>query len=309
MKTHYRKSQLATLLIFAACSGFFLPIDVAAQPATTRPAATRSKKITPKAAPPRKEYVNWYVSYTVTIKGKGEIKGELQGEADIKWSVDRSFVGRMRLDGPTPRRFRGKAVDPEWETFENYGPTARPWTVNVKIKDRLEKVYEGPGEIGTHEDRTDVTVWEGDPTVSGPPEDLDALEVNKEKRTYFVILTVVPKSMDKNIRMSRFSIYDRSEAGYGGKPTHEVTKPLEDQIAIRDIPMPKGDHLESFRKNSWISTGKTGAGELTLPPTYPYTIEFPRTCFPPQAPFFEGIPETQTKVEICVEILLSKIPH
>ena len=148
----------------------------------------------------------------------------------------------MRLDGPTPRREGGEVI-PGWVTYENYGPSARPWIVNVKIKDRIEKFWEGPGEIGTHEDRTEVTVWEGSPAVSGPADDLDALAVNDEKRTYFVVLNVVPSSTEKNIRMSRFTIFDRSEAGYGGKPTHEVTKPLEDKVSISDIPMPKGDYL------------------------------------------------------------------
>jgi hypothetical protein len=310
MKTNHRKiRQLNTsFFLFATCIGFMLSSEAPAQPGKARTPATRSKKITPKTEPPKKEYVNWYVSYTVTIKGNGELKGDTQGSPDIKWWVDRSFVGKMRLDGPTPLR-NGNSPVPGYESYENYGPSARPWTVNVKIKDRIEKLWEGPGEIGTHEDRTEVTVWEGSPTVSGPPADLDTLAVKKETQTYFVLLTVIPKSTDKNIRMSRFTIFDRSDAGYGGKPTHEVTKPLEDQIAISDIPMPNGDHLSSFRKNSWITSTKPKGGEDTLPPTYPYTIEFPRTCFPPKAPFFEGIADTKTKVEICVEFLLSKIPH
>ena len=307
MKTNYRKTlQLTTsLFLFATCIGFMLSSEVVAQPGKTR-TATRSKPIKPKVEPPIKEYVIWYVSYTVTITGNGVLKGDTQGAPDIKWWVDRSFVGKMRLDGPTPRRDSGKIV-PGWEAYENYGPKASPWTVQVKIKDRIEKFWEGPGEIGTHEDKTDVTVWEGDPLLPGGSDNYSGLLVNPEAKTYGVTLALFPPSTEKNIRMSRFTIFDRSEAGYGGKPTHEVTKPLEDQIRLSEIPTPwGGEHLLRGTRTPVIMSN---ADFEQLPPTYPYTIEFPSTCFPPKKPFFEGIAETQTKVKICVEFLLSKIPR
>jgi hypothetical protein len=298
--------MLQRLLILASVIALIFSADAYAQRGRT--ATTRSKKTTPKVTTPAKETVNWHVSYTVTIKGRGEVKGVMQGEPDIKWSVDRSFVGRMRLDGPTPRRENGKVV-PGWVTFENYGSKARPWTVNVKINDRIEKFYEGPGEIGTHENKNEVTVWEGGPALIGPAEDLSALGVNPTTGTYFVVFPVVPKSIEKNIRMSRFAVIDRSPVGYGGKPTNEVTKPIEDMIAIDDIPTPRGEYLMPFRKGSAVIFPASGAGHEPLPPTYPYTVELRRTCFKPREPFFEGIEETKTQVDVCVEFLLSKVPH
>ena len=300
MKTHHRN---ILLFLFAAAPGFMLPGDVAAQPRKPRPAATQST--------PEKKYVTWNVSYTVTIKGHGEEKGETQGAPDIKWWVDRSFVGKMPLMGPTQLR-NGDKVVPGWESYENYGSKSDPPTVKIIIKDRLEKFWEGPGEIGTHENKTDVTIWEGDPLEIGEAEDATALAVNPEKRTYWLVLTVLHRGTKKNFRMSRFTVIDRSAEGYGGKPTHEVSKPLEDALSLDDIPMPDGDHLTRGSHGLWIifPTAQTQKGsDGPLPASYPYLIDLPKTCFKPTEPFFQGIEDTKTKVDICVEFALFKAPQ
>ena len=310
MRTHYQKRRLSTvsLVIFAASMGLIFSGNVAAQPGKTRTAPARSKKIAPKVKPPKKEYIQWNVSYTVTIKGYGEVRGEIQGEADIKWWVDRSFVGKMRLDGPTQLR-NDIEVIPGWESYENYGPKADPPTVKVTIKDRLERFLEGPGEIGTHENKTEVTIWEGDSLITGGAEDATALAVNPEKRTFWVLLTVFLGSTEKNFRMSRFAVIDRSAEGYGGKPTREVTKPLEDLISLDNIPMPNGELLTRGRRGLWVVFPESQPGkqsESPLPSSYPYLIEIPKTCFKPAEPFFQGIDDTKTKVDICVEAVLTK---
>lgn len=304
MKMHFRKIRLmALLLLFAACIGFVVPDNVKAQVRNARP-----KKVTPKEPTPEKKYITWEVAYTVTIKGNGEQKGEIQGDPDIKWWVNRSFVGKLRLLGPTPLRNDDKVVA-GWVSFENYGSKANPPSVKVIVKDRLEKFIEGPGEMGTHDDRTTVTVWEADTTETGKSDDASALAVNADTRKYWVVLPVLQPSIKKNVRMARFTIADRSAEGYGGLPTHEVSKPLEGEIALGDIRMPRGDNLETGRSGSWILFPKSKGGQDdTLPASYPYQISFPRTCFKPTEPFFEGIEDTKTKVDICVEFSMWKVP-
>ncbi len=313
MKTYCRKILRAgSLFLFAGCNALILSGDVAAQPGKVRPAAPKSTKVDPKQPEPSKKNVTWNASYTVTIKGHGEQKGELQGEPDIKWWVDRTFVGKMSLMGPTQLRSGDNKVVPGWESYENYGAKANPPTVKVTIKDRLEKFLEGPGEIGTHENRTDITVWEGDPLVTGGAEDLTALAINPEKRTYWVVLAVFLRSPKKDFRMARYSVINRSAEGYGGKPTDEVSKPIEDMISLADIPMPNGDHLMRGRNMLTIIFPNAVTREhpdSPLPASYPYLIDFPKTCFKPTEPFFQGIEDTKTKVDICVEFSFFKAPQ
>ncbi len=298
MKTHHKT------LFLLSCVAFLFAGVVIGQ---ARKVRTVAKKPAPTESKTEKKNFTFDVTYKVTIKGNGEQKGEMQGEPDIKWTVDRSFDGKMRLLGPTNLRSGDKDVK-GWESYENYGSKANPPTVKVFIKDRLEKFWEGPGEIGTHENKTDVTVWETDTLETGEAEDLTSMAVNPETRKYWVVLGVYYRIPKKTVRMSRFTITDRSAEGFGGKPTHEVSKPLEDLIRVEDIPMPSGDHLDGGRYGMAILfPGRSGQGDVSLPVSYPYSVSFSQTCFKPLAPFFEGIADTKTKVDICVEFSIWKV--
>lgn len=50
-----------------------------------------------KSKPVSKPKIYWYMDYTVRVKGNGTLSDE-GGEPKIKWSIDRTYSGGLKLD-------------------------------------------------------------------------------------------------------------------------------------------------------------------------------------------------------------------
>lgn len=235
----------------------------------------------------------WYVDFTITMKGKGQKEAEREGESDIFWEINRTYYSNMEFVGNNsmPNEFRSQNEK-----------TKTP-SVHVTIADRLLIFNKGPGEIGTHEDKTVETHWDGDFIETGSG--LNArLETNNQAATYNVWIPFIPyRSKTKEIKMTKQTTIDRSAVGYGGKPTHEEL-PIENSLVGSDsLGVPTLDEVFGH-KMGVIRHWK----ELPMPLNFNTIWKYDSGELEPDEPFIKGVPDSQTNLKIRVIYRFSRTP-
>lgn len=235
----------------------------------------------------------WYVDFTVTMKGKGQKVAESEGESDIFWSIDRTYYSNLELVGSNPTL----------NEFHSQDSKAKPASVHITIADRLLTFNKGPGEIGTHQDTTVETHWDGDFTEIG--RGLNArLEVNNQRATYNVWIPFVPSSTKlKNIKMTKQTTLDRSAVGYGGKPTREELPIEETLVGNNSLGVPTLDEILGHQMGvirHWR--------EMPLPLNFNTSWTFDSGELEPDEPFIKGVPDSKTNLKVRVIYRFSRTP-
>jgi len=276
----------------------------------------------PKRAASPKPKVAYYADFKVIIVGRGTKPSEHIGDPEIRWAITRTYKGQMELTGPHPvyrnssMTSRGKRI-PTSDKYEVEVSRTKPVTVHVNVNDMVQRIWNGPGEMGTHEDKNRVTIWEEDADEAG--EGLGAgLYVDNETAKYTLIIDVVPEVKEHKVRMRQWTFIDRSDAGYGGKPTREFLTEADEFVSVNSLVVPEVpvfypvmalDRIGSttiVREQPWLMP--EGGMEFPLPSTYPDKIEQRQKCYEPAKPMITGVPDSKTNVRVCVEYRFSKTP-
>ena len=247
----------------------------------------------------------WYGKFSVTISGTGHKDSERIGDSEIDWSIDRNYIGLFQLTAGPYRARAGAAIDKTKESYVSTNANGSTSIITVSINDKVVQLWGSPGEMETHEDKMVTTTWT---TRNGPdtgsPKTAE-LVIDKTAGNYYFYFPLYPETTDKNVKMSRQTTIDRSDAGYGGKPPHEVLDPLEDKIGINAIPPPD---LDIFVRGVGKGSYYVNPESKPLPASYPNLIEVRRTCLPPGKISLAGVPPGLATAEVCFEYTLSKTP-
>jgi hypothetical protein len=233
----------------------------------------------------------WYAEFTLTIKGKGKLEGEFDGDPDIEWKIDRTYYSNFKLR-PTSGG----------NGFVNSVSVANPFTVHVTIADELKTIKKGRFQHDSFENTTTTKKWEQDAPESGNARG-SYLFIDTKTRTYTIDFEFLPKSIkNAKLKLTETVEIERSEFGFGGKPTHETLPGPVTLLRVNTLKIPRVRKL-----GMWGGTFFS-AVEGTLPNTYPQSIKYDSGDLEPEEPLIGDIPDSQTNVKVRAVCRFSKTP-
>ena len=222
---------------------FLLALVPAFSQHTKAKASSKTKKI----IPPAKVDKIWYLSFEMTIKGKGETKKGEEDEIEAWWDIDRTYSGVVELNYPTPASIAvNKSMSPDeimaavksapvkWlHSGKGNDPNQLYLMVKVKINDKIYMKLNDKGEGGSFENTTSLIYWNGVGTAMMD----NAVEflIDKNKSSYNITIPLkfkVGEYGDKNLKIERHKSIERSAFGYGDAPTLETLP-----IKYEDVPL------------------------------------------------------------------------
>ncbi len=181
----------------------------------------------------------WYLSFIVTVKGKGKIEPEEPGGSTTLWEVNRTYSGTRQLDkGKVFAVGSGKDAAEALKTkrfirFTN--PTDSP-TMNIKIDDRIN-VYNEDDTCGENVKTLETTTWTAN--VDGwPSNHFDtSLTIDNDKRSHNVSIPVSLAAAGRDLLVIR-KVLDIHTTTSDGVESH-VQKLLNVQNdSVFNLPIP-----------------------------------------------------------------------
>jgi hypothetical protein len=245
----------------------------------------------------------WKVDFTFVISGSGSSSSN--SLSSVSWRVKHSYKGSFELTtGPVPNASlvdgtmptMAEVLSGEFPQWWQPATGTKDIPLEVDIDDEIVRYNKEPGEGPAWESVEHTQVWKGDgkdaAAIGGA-----SLVVDEAGKLHEIGFEILPKSTTKQLRVLEKDVFDRTEHGYGGAPTHEekVIKDIKQPFSAMPLPVIAGE-LDGHRL-----TMKKKPLEITND-SFTFTDTLKR---PPK--YLEGLPGVDQKLKIRITYRVTRM--